>query len=134
LYAALRHGVNGAGLYQCGPYRMEGYPAVWSQATEMMKRFSSITFIAALDDATSSVRVTASEGKPLYRAFRKGNRLWLILQNGSFAPGLFRVEVAGASAAPVKVLFEERSIRPAKGVFSDAFTEAGTHLYLIEMK
>lgn len=134
LYAALRHGVNGVGLYQCGPYRMEGYPEIWRQTTEMMRRFSAITFIAALDNATSSIRVTASEGKPLYRAFRKGKRLWLILQNGSFTPGHFRVEVEGASQTPVKVLFEERSIRPAGSLFSDAFTEAGTHLYLIEMK
>ena len=133
-FSAMRHGINGLGLYQCGPYRMECYPELWRQVTASYRKFSALTFITEGSDVTGQIHLSAGSGKPVCRAFRLGSRVYAVVQNASFTPAVIRLHSdLPWTAAPVKVLFENRVVQPQSGILTDAVTGADTHVYTWEL-
>lgn len=129
-FSALRHGINGLGLYQCGPYRMECYPDLWQQVTALYRKISALTFITGGSDVSNKIRLSSENGKPVCRAFKVGSKVYVIVQNASFDPAIVRLQSdLPWAAAPVKVMFEDRVIKPQAGVLTDAMTGADTHVY-----
>jgi hypothetical protein len=129
-FSALRHGINGLGLYQCGPYRMECYPDLWQQVTALYRKISALTFITEGSDVSNQIHLSAQSGKPVCRAFKVGSKVYVIVQNASFEPAIIRLQSdLPWAAAPLKVMFEDRVVKPQSGVLTDAMTGADTHVY-----
>jgi hypothetical protein len=90
-FAALRHRINALGLYQCGAFRMECFPELWKQVTQLYRNFSALAFIAYGKDVSGQFKITSTNGKPVFRAFRLDDRIYVIAQNQSFTPALVNV-------------------------------------------
>ncbi len=133
-FSTLRNRANALGLYQCGTYRLECYPASWEHATNVYKRASALTFALYGSDADDLVSAKADSGKVGTRTMRYGNALYIIAQNASFTPGLFEFAVKNSADQKVRVLFENRVLELKNGKFADAFTSEATHIYYIELK
>ena len=133
-FAALRMKVNAIGLYQCGQFRMENYPEVWTEAKNLYKQVSALTFITEGKDISGQLKV--SGGPTLkYLALEYADRLYIIAQNASFqaAAALFTVPER-YRGSEVKVLFENRVVANRGGKFTDSFSSAATHVYCIPVK
>ncbi|MBE6359198.1 MAG: hypothetical protein E7057_08135 [Lentisphaerae bacterium] len=134
-FATLRHRINALGLYQCGSFRMECYPEMWKQVTQIYRNFSALAFIAYGKDVSDQFKITSANGKPVFRAFRLDDRIYVIAQNQSFTPAPVNLQTTADIADPsVKVLFENRMITMKNGSFTDAMSGAGTHIYVFKVR
>jgi hypothetical protein len=109
---------------------MECYPDLWQQVTALYRKISALTFITEGSDVSNQIHLSAQSGKPVCRAFKVGSKVYVIVQNASFEPAIIRLQSdLPWAAAPVKVMFEDRVIKPQAGVLTDAMTGADTHVY-----
>ena len=133
-FAALRLKINAIGLYQCGRFRMENYPEVWTEAQKLYKQISALTFITEGKDVSGRVKITGSSTVK-YLALEYADRLYIIAQNASFqaAAAHFTVPEKYRGNA-VQVLFENRVVTNRNGKFTDSFSSAATHVYCISAK
>ena len=133
-FAALRMKVNAIGLYQCGQFRMENYPEVWTEAKKLYKQVSALTFITEGKDISGQLKVSGGPALK-YLALEYADRLYIIAQNASFQAAAAHFTVPERYRRnEVKVLFENRVVANLSGKFTDSFSSAATHIYCIAVK
>jgi len=133
-FAALRMKVNAIGLYQCGQFRMENYPEVWTEAKKLYKQVSALTFITEGKDISGQLKVSGGPALK-YLALEYADRLYIIAQNASFQAAAAHFTVPERYRSnEVKVLFENRVVANLGGKFTDSFSSAATHVYCIPVK
>ena len=132
-FAALRMKINAIGLYQCGQFRMENYPEVWTEAKKLYKQVSSLTFITEGKDLSGQVKISGSPALK-HLALEYADRLYIIAQNASFEAAAANFTIPGKYRGQIQVLFENRLVENRGGKFTDSFSSAATHVYCIPVK
>ena len=132
-FAALRMKINAIGLYQCGHFRMENYPEVWTEAKKLYKQISSLTFITEGKDISGQVKVSGGPALK-YLALEYADRLYIIAQNASFEAAAADFTIPDQYHGQIQVLFENRLVENRGGKFTDSFSSAATHVYCIPVK
>jgi len=132
-FAALRMKINAIGLYQCGQFRMENYPEVWTEAKKLYKQVSSLTFITEGKDLSGQVKISGSPALK-HLALEYADRLYIIAQNASFEAAAANFTIPDQYRGRIRVLFENRLVENRGGKFTDSFSAAGTHVYCIPVK
>ena len=129
-WAALRHGHQGVGLYQCWTKTFQSFPELFEQLCETYRQTATLAFM--LPDAPQEGLVEADAPVNL-RVARHGSRVYVIAQNSSLEPREARFLARGSFAPKVRVLFEDRTLRLAgDGSFRDVFQPLDSRIYELE--
>jgi len=129
-WATLRHGLQGVGLYNCGPKDyLRAFPRLFEQLSETYRQTMALSF-AWVEPSLEGV--LKHEAPLESRVVRHGGRVYAIVQNSSLEPQTARIQVNGQFQPTIRVLYENRTLTLDKGRFQDVFQALDTRLYLLE--